>query len=287
MSALRAPHRRPRGCRAPAWLASSLPRSASMWTTRPRGRERVVVRGEFAEPGADDEQYVGVLQELGRVRVLQPGARREPVRLGEGALAAEGGGDGGVQPLCQLEQLSLGSRAYDTAARQDRRAGRRVEQLARPARSVRGGAAGARTAAAGERPGRSAPRWGRAARPAGSPPTPGRRVPPARSPRRRQARTGICEAARTVWTDLTTSRNDACWSREFVQISLAAAAETGRGDLTADAQHGRRRRRGFLERGERHQRAGARRDQQRGDGAGQSGVRVGGEARVVLHPQPT
>ena len=99
--------------------------------------ERVVVRGEFAEPRADDQQHVGVLQEVRGVPVLQPGPERERVLPGEGALAAEGGDDRGVDLLGEREQLAGGVGAYDSAARDDRRTLGVRQQVRRPRRSAR------------------------------------------------------------------------------------------------------------------------------------------------------
>src|SRR5690606_31111207 len=72
---------------------------------------------------------------------------------------------------------------------------------------------------------------------------------------------------------------------EFVQVAVAAAAESGRGDLAADGEDGGGGGRRLLERGQRGERAGAGGQQQRGRLAGDAAVRVGGEAGVVLHPQ--
>ncbi|GAA3484431.1 hypothetical protein GCM10018966_089630 [Streptomyces yanii] len=73
---------------------------------------------------------------------------------------------------------------------------------------------------------------------------------------------------------------------EFVQIAVAAAAQTRGRDLAGDGQYGGGRRRRLLERGEGGECARPGGEQQRRHFAGDPAVRVGGEARVVLDAQP-
>ena len=130
------------------WFASSLPRSASTWTTRPRGRKRVVVAGQLAEAAADDEQHVGVLEQVRGVPVLQPGLQRQRVLPRERTLGAEGHRDRRAERLGELEQRCLGAGPDDAAAGQDRPAARRrrSSRAASSSSSARG--AGSRGATA-------------------------------------------------------------------------------------------------------------------------------------------
>ena len=96
---------------------------------------------------------------------------------------------------------------------------------------------------------------------------------------------GICDCVRTVWTDFTTPLNEAVLVREFVQIAVPSAAESRARDLAADGEDGRTRCGRLLERGQRGQRAGAGRQEQRGGLAGDPAVRVRREPGVVLDPQ--
>ena len=84
-------------------------------------RERAVVAGQLAEPGAHGEQHVGVFEEVGGVPVLQPGLQRQRVLPWERALAAERRRDRGAQLLGQFEQRRFGAGADHAAAGQDDR----------------------------------------------------------------------------------------------------------------------------------------------------------------------
>ena len=132
-------------------------------TARP---ERVVVAGQLAEAAADDEQHVGVLEQLGGVPVLEPGLQRQRVLPRERALRAEGRRDRRAQRLGELQQRRLGAGPDDPAAGQDRPDARRRPAAGPPRRAARRAAAGTRGAhgqvgrPAGARPSPSSTSWG-------------------------------------------------------------------------------------------------------------------------------
>lgn len=244
--------------------------------------ERVVVRGQFAEPRADHQEDVRVLQEVRRVTVLQPGLERQRVLPGEGALAAEGRDHGGVQLLGQRPQLSGRVRPYDPAAGDDRGAGGVRQQVGRHRRQF-----GARDHVLRCRVERRHHRQARLGEQDVL-----RDLHPHRAVRNRQRRLpGRRDRRRDL--RLRTDRVDGLHHtperrllvREFVQIAVAAAAQSGGRDLAADREDGRRGRRRLLERGQGGEGAGAGGEQQRGRLPGDPPVRVRRETRVVLHPQ--
>ena len=196
--------------------------------------------------------------------VLQPGLERQRVLPGEGALAAEGGDDRRVAAVsASARSLPDGVRPYDSAARDDRRASGRRQQVGR-----HGGQFGARAQRLGGRVHRRDQRQSRprpAGRPAGSPPTPGRAGRVSADSQAAAIADGIWDGVRDGVDGLDDAAERGRLVGQFVQVAVPAAAQAGGRDLAADRQHGRGGGRRLLERGERGQRARAGGEQQRGD----------------------
>lgn len=204
------------------------------------------------------------------------------MRPGEGALAAGGGDHRGPERLRQLSQLAGRVRPYDSPARDDRRPGRVRQQVGRHRSEF-----GTRRQLLGE---------GVAARHHGDQGRGQQHVLRDLHPHRavrggqrrlpgRLDRGGDLGLGADGVHRLHHAPERGRLVREFVQIAVTAAAQTGGRDLAADRQDRRRGRGRLLESGQGRQRAGAGRQQQRRRLPRDPAVRVRREARVVLHPQ--
>jgi len=176
--------------------------------TRP-GLERVVVRGQFTQARADHQQDVRVLQEVGRVAVLQPGLEGERVFPGKAPLPPKVVTTGAFS--FSASRRSLPDASDRTTPPPAMIAGRAACDSNWAATAVE---FGARDDVLGV---------------ASIAVTTGRAVSARRTScgistqhravRNRQADShaaaiadGIWDWLRTVWTDFTTPLNDACWS---------------------------------------------------------------------------
>ncbi len=244
--------------------------------------ERVVVRGEFAQPGAHDQQDVGILEEVRGVPVLHPGLQRERVGPGEGALAAEGGDDRDGQLLGELPQLAGGVRADDSASRDDHRAlgaGQQVRgdggQFGPRRQLLRGGVHRGDHRDAGRLPQHVV----------GDLHVDG----PEGDRQRRAPGLGDRGGDLRLGAGAVHGLDDPAEGRglvlQLMEVTAAAPAESVGRDLAADRQHRRGGGGRLLQRGQRGQRAGPGGQQERGGLTGDPAVRVRREGRVVLDPQ--
>ena len=90
----------------------------------PARGEREVVGGDFPQRGSDDDQHVGVLQDLGHVAVLHPGLQAQRVRPREGAVAPGRADHGRAQLLGHPQQRVPGVRPAHPSPGHDGRAAR-------------------------------------------------------------------------------------------------------------------------------------------------------------------